>query len=76
MKRVADRHPKVLALNQKIDLAKWKVTCLLESLWTWTAKFCPRGDLGKYGADVFSRASGCERTSADVFRVVFAEFVD
>jgi hypothetical protein len=48
MKRGTPDHPKTRALAAKLDLKRWQVVGLLESLWHFTAGYAKRGDIGKW----------------------------
>ena len=48
MKRNTLEHPKVLELADALDLPRYAVIGILESLWCWTGRYCPRGDVGRY----------------------------
>lgn len=50
MKRGTEEHPKTADLADRLDLSKWEVVGLLESLWIFAAKYAPRGDVGKWSA--------------------------
>ncbi len=48
MKRGTPDHPKTKALAARLDLKRWQVVGLLESLWHFTATYAKRGDIGKW----------------------------
>jgi len=50
MKRGTEEHPKTADLADRLGLSKWEVVGLLEALWIFTAKYAPRGDVGKWSA--------------------------
>lgn len=48
MKANTTEHMKFMKLKRRLNLPKWQVTGLLESIWQLTAKSAPRGDIGRY----------------------------
>ena len=48
MKRGTIEHPKTLQLASVLNIRLLEAVGLLESLWHWTAKYSPRGDIGQY----------------------------
>jgi hypothetical protein len=48
MKRSTPEHPKLLDLCVRLHIRRWEAVGVLESLWHFTAKFAPQGDVGKY----------------------------
>ena len=48
MKRGTIEHPKTLQLASVLKIHLLEAVGLLESLWHWTAKYSPRGDIGQY----------------------------
>lgn len=48
MKRAAVDHPKMFRLCGLLKLRRWEAIGILESLWLFTARFAPCGDVGKY----------------------------
>jgi hypothetical protein len=46
--RAVPEHPKFARLKRTLKVPKWGALGLLESLWHFTGKFTPHGDLGKY----------------------------
>lgn len=48
MKRGTIEHPKTAELAAELDIPLLYAAGVLESLWHWTAKYCPRGDIGRY----------------------------
>jgi hypothetical protein len=57
MKRGAPDHPKMKKLARALNINRGWAVGLLESLWHWTSKFAPQGDIGKHeDVDI---AEGC-----------------
>lgn len=48
MKRGTIEHPKMLLLEAALRISKIEAIGLMEALWHWTARYAPRGDIGKY----------------------------
>ena len=48
MKRNTLEHPKVLELADALDLPRYAAVGVLESMWVWAGRYCPRGDIGRY----------------------------
>ncbi len=48
MKRGTPDHPKLRGLARMLGLETWGAVGILESLWHFTARFAPRGDIGRY----------------------------
>lgn len=48
MKRGTPDHPKTLTLMRVLKLSKIAAVGILELLWHWTAKYAPRGDIGRF----------------------------
>lgn len=66
MKRQALDHPKMKILARRLNIPLAFANGLMERLWHFTAKYCPRGDIGRYGNDEIAIESGWEG-DADVF---------
>ena len=58
MKRGTPDHPKTLALMEELGVSKPTAVGLLELLWHFTAKFAPRGDVGRFSNRAISSAVG------------------
>ena len=58
MKRGTPEHPKTLALMEELGVSKPTAVGLLELLWHFTARFAPRGDIGRFGNRAISSAVG------------------
>lgn len=56
MKRSTPEHPKLLDLCARMKLRRWEAVGILESLWHFTAKFAPQGDIGKHSNSAIARA--------------------
>lgn len=61
MKRGTTEHPKLLDLCSSLGLHKYEAVGILETLWHFTAKFAPQGDIGKYSDAAIAKAVGWER---------------
>lgn len=48
MKRGTPEHPKTMALMDALGIGKATAVGLLELLWHFTARFAPRGDIGRF----------------------------
>lgn len=48
MKRGTPDHPKTLDLMRRLEGSRFEAIGVLEALWHWTAKFAPRGDIGRW----------------------------
>lgn len=56
MKRGTIDHPKLLNLCALLNLRRYEAVGLLESIWHFTAKFVPQGDIGKYSNNAIAKA--------------------
>ena len=52
MKRGTIDHPKTLQLASVLKIRLLEAVGLLESLWHWTAKYSPRGNIGQYPDEI------------------------
>lgn len=66
MKRGAIDHPKMLELAELLGVPIYSAVGLLESLTHWTAKYAPRGDVGRWSNDVIARGVGWDRLPAEL----------
>lgn len=48
MKRGCPDHPKTIAFARTLGVPRYAAVGLLEMLWHWTAKYAPRGDVGRF----------------------------
>ena len=48
MKLAGLQHPKTLRLQARLNLAKWQAVGVLETLFNFTAQYCPDGFIGKW----------------------------
>lgn len=55
MKRGTPDHPKTAALAQALDVHRLTAIGLLEQLWHWTARYAPRGDIGRWPAQTIAQ---------------------
>ena len=58
MKRGTPEHPKTLALAAGLKIPRWGAVGILESLWHWTARYAPLGNVGKYSNEQIARGIG------------------
>lgn len=58
MKRGAIDHPKMLVLASKLGLKKWQAVGIMESVWHFTARYAPQGDIGKYTDEMIAVGIG------------------
>ena len=65
MKRGTPDHPKMLMLANELSISIFSAVGLLEILWHFTARYCPAGDIGRWGNDAIARAVGWPHGDAD-----------
>lgn len=65
MKRGTIAHPKMVELQALLDVPAYVPVGILESLWHWTARYCPQGDLGRYSNRIIAQAVGWPEGDAD-----------
>lgn len=65
MKRGTPDHPKVAHLCQLLNIGKAEAIGTLELLWHFTAKFAPKGDIGKYPDSAIARAVEWQRPTGE-----------
>jgi hypothetical protein len=58
MKRGTTDHPKMLMLASLLGLEKWGAVGIMESVWHFTAKYAPQGDIGKYTREMIAVGIG------------------
>ena len=63
MKQDTPDHPKLKSLCRTLDLKRWEAVGLLESLWHFTAKFTPRGNIGKWSNEEIACEIDWDRTN-------------
>lgn len=61
MKRGTTDHPKMLALAQALHVPIYSAIGLMESLWHWTSKYAPAGNVGKWESAVIAKGLGWDR---------------
>lgn len=66
MKRGATDHPKMLAFAQALNVPVYAAIGLVESLIHWTARYAPRGNVGKWTDDVIARGLGWQDSGAEL----------
>ena len=77
MKRGTPDHPKLLALARELAIPKAHAVGLLETLWHWSARFCPQGNIGKWSdADIAAGATWEGDASDFVLALVAAKWLD
>lgn len=54
MKRGTPDHPKVLTLANRLGIKKYAAVGLLETLWHFTARYAPRGDVGRFSDGIIA----------------------
>lgn len=60
MKRGTPDHPKTRMLAGRLNLKRYEVVGILESIWHFTASYAKRGDIGKWSNEEIARAVGWE----------------
>ena len=58
MKRGTVDHPKTKKLAKLLELPRYAAVGILESLWHFAARYCPTGDVGRYGDDELAEDLG------------------
>lgn len=77
MKRGATDHPKMLALAQALSGPVYVAVGVVECLIHWTAKYAPRGNVGKWNDDVIARGIGWQgEATVFVDALVFSGWLD
>lgn len=61
MKRGTPDHPKVKALAQRLKIQLPHAGGILEFLWLYTARYAPRGDIGRFSDKIIAEACGWHR---------------
>ena len=67
MKRGTISHPKMVELQARLDIPAYAAVGIMESLWHWTALYCPQGDLGRYSDRIIAHAVGWPEGDAEGF---------
>lgn len=70
MKKGAIDHPKVLDLQDRLDVPRYVAVGILETLWHWCGQYTPAGNVGKYSNRSIARA--IDWPAADADRLVTA----
>ena len=65
MKRGTPEHPKTKLLAQLLNIEIWGAVGLLELLWHFTAKYAPRGDIGRYSDREIAAALHWQRPTGE-----------
>ena len=60
MKRGTPEHPKTTNLMRRLQVARYQAVGILESLWHFTMRYAPAGDVGKWSNDEIASAIGWE----------------
>ena len=55
MKRTALDHPKLIDLASRLQVPRYVYVGLLETLWNFTSRFAPQGNIGKYTNEAICR---------------------
>jgi hypothetical protein len=55
MKRAAIDHPKLVDLCDRLQVPLYQAVGILETVWHFTAKFTPAGDVGRYSDEALAR---------------------
>ncbi len=77
MKKGTPDHPKTLDLAANLGIPIWAACGILETLWHWTAKYAPCGDIGKFTDAAIARGIGWTEDSDRLLNaLVCARFVD
>jgi hypothetical protein len=63
VKRGTIEHPKLRHLCSLLNLERFAAVGILESLWHFTAKYTPQGDIGKFPNEEIARGVGWSRRS-------------
>jgi len=58
VKRGATEHPKMMMLASVLGVQKWGAVGIMESVWHFTAKYAPQGDIGKYSDEMIAAGIG------------------
>lgn len=56
MKRGTPDHPKTLMLANELSIKKYAAVGLLEMLWHFTARYAPRGDIGRFADGIIGNS--------------------
>lgn len=64
MKRGAIDHPKMVALADALELPLYAAVGIFESLIHWTARYAPRGDIGRWSDEAIADGIRWERAHA------------
>lgn len=65
MKKGTIEHPKLLLLEAALRITKIEAIGLLEALWHWTARYAPRGDIGKFTDEQIAQGAFWPRKDCD-----------
>lgn len=57
----------MLKIAGLLGIPKAHAVGLMECLWHWAAKFCPQGDIGKWGDESIADGAGWPSTDAGIF---------
>jgi hypothetical protein len=61
MKRGTPDHPKTLMLMAALELPKYAAVGLLETMWHFTARYAPAGNIGKFSDELVATSLGWDR---------------
>jgi hypothetical protein len=76
MKRTAINHPKIGRLSRALDIDEAYAIGILESVWHFTAKNAPAGNVGKWGDDEIVAAASKLPSAAVIAALVSAGWLD
>lgn len=66
MKRNTPDHPKMKSLAKKLGIPKYAAVGIMESLWNFTADYCPDGGIGRYTDDQIAESIGWDGSSLEL----------
>ena len=70
MKRGTTEHPKFLDLCTQLSIPRYAGVRMLEFLWHFTARFVPRGDIGKFSNSAIARALEWEKGAEELIQAL------
>ena len=77
MKRGTIEHPKTLALMRALKLPKYAAVGILESLWHWTAKYAPRGDIGRFTDEDIAAGLAWDKDASELIQsLIVCRWID
>lgn len=73
MKRGTPEHPKVMMLASRLGIPLYAAVGILETLWHFTARYTPRGDIGRYSNEIIARKIDWTGKSQDLIDALVKE---